>query len=173
MKTIASYSLVSMFIFAGLALAAAQEATDTVPPPKVLAVFREFVKPGKGGSLHEKAESGFVQAYARAKWPQHYFTVNSLTGKPRALFLIGYPTFEAWEKDNQAQQKNPTLSAALDRASMADGELLSEADGSILVYNEDQSLRAPVDIPHMRYFEFMFTAFAPAIAMNGTNSSNS
>jgi hypothetical protein len=161
MKKIASYSLVSVFIFAALALAAAQEATDTVPPPKVLAVFREFVKPGKGGSLHEKAESAFVQAYARAKWPQHYFTVNSLTGKPRALFLIGYPTFEAWEKDNQAQQKNPTLSAALDRASMADGELLSEADGSILVYNEEQSLRGPVDIAHMRYFEIYVYRIRP------------
>ena len=85
MKTIARYSLVSVFIFAGLALAAAQEATDTVPPPKVLAVFREFLKPGKGGSLHEKAESGFVQAFARAKWPQHYFTVNSVTGKPHPV----------------------------------------------------------------------------------------
>src|SRR5947208_14248693 len=128
MKTIASYSLVSVFIFAGLALAAAQEATDTVPPPKVLAVFREFVKPGIGGSLHEKPESGFVQAYARAKWPQHYFTVNSLTGKPRAFFLIGYPTFEAWHKDNQAQQKKPDLSAAIDPAVIADVQLPREAE---------------------------------------------
>ena len=123
------------------------------PPPKVLVVIREFLKPGKGGSPHEKAESAFVQAFARAKWPTHYFAANSVSGKNRALFFVPYDSFEAWEKDNQAQQKNPALSAALDRASVGDGELLSETDTSLLVYNEEQSLRAPVDIAHMRYFE--------------------
>jgi hypothetical protein len=47
----------------------------------------EFIKPGKGGAPHEKAESAFVQAMTRAKWPTHYLAVNSLSGKARALFL--------------------------------------------------------------------------------------
>jgi len=142
-----------MLLCGGLSLAAAQEMTGVTPPPKVLVVIREFLKPGKGGSPHEKAESAFVQAFARAKWPTHYFAANSVSGKNRALFFVPYDSFEAWEKDNQAQQKNPALSAALDRASVGDGELLSETDTSLLVYNEEQSLRAPVDIAHMRYFE--------------------
>ena len=62
----------------------------------------------------------------RAKWPTHYLAVNSITGKPRVLFLTGYDSFEAWEKDVQATQKNATLSAALDRAAVADGDLLSD-----------------------------------------------
>jgi hypothetical protein len=116
-------------------------------------VAREFIKPGKTGSLHEKAESAFVQAFSRAKWPTNYLTVTSLTGKPRALFFVGYDSFADWEKDTQAQQKNASLSAALDRASIADGDLLSETDTSLLTFNEEQSLRSPVDIAHMRYFE--------------------
>jgi hypothetical protein len=135
-------------------MAVAQEAPEgTTPPPKILVIDREFLKPGKGGAAHEKTESAFVQAFARAKWPTHYFAANSLTGKNRTLFFIPYPSFEAWEKDGLAQQKNAALSAATDRAVLADGELLSETDAGVFMYNEDQSLRGPVDIAHMRYFE--------------------
>src|SRR5207248_4581425 len=83
------------------------------------------------------------------------------SGKPRALFFTAYDSFEAWEKDSQAQQKNATFAAALDRAALADGELLSDSDGSVLVYNEEQSLRGPVDIAHMRYFEISLYRVRP------------
>jgi len=153
MKRRTSCLLGATLLCGGLSLAAAQEMTGVTPPPKVLEVIREFLKPGKGGSPHEKAESAFVQAFTRAKWPTHYFAANSLSGKNRALFFVAYDSFEAWEKDNQAQQKNAALAAALDRASVGDGELLSETDTSLLMYNEEQSLRGPVDIAHMRFFE--------------------
>src|SRR5664279_4559346 len=79
-------------------------------PPKVLVITREYTKPGKSGTQHEKTESAFVQAMTRAKWPTHYLTVESLSGPSRALFLTGYDSFAAWEKDTLATQKNPTLS---------------------------------------------------------------
>ena len=153
MKRIVSFCVGAMLLFSGLNLVAAQETSGLTPPPKVLLIFREFLKPGKGGSPHEKAESAFVQAFAHAKAPTHYLAMNSLSGRSRALFLIPYDSFDAWEKDNAWVQSNPALAGALDRATVADGELLSETDGSLLVYNEEQSLRAPVDIAHMRYFE--------------------
>lgn len=152
MKRITGFMLGLYLLVGGLGLAFAQDTAPT-PPPKVLAVFREFVKPGKGGGLHQKAESAFAQAMARAKWPTHYLAVSSVTGKPRVLFLTAYDSFEAWEKDIQAQQKNPTLAAELDKDAVADGDLLSDVDASALVYNEEYSLRSAVDIPHMRYFE--------------------
>ncbi|HVP54696.1 MAG TPA: hypothetical protein VMU45_06840 [Candidatus Eisenbacteria bacterium] len=134
--------------------AAAQASPDGVmPPPKVLVVFREFVKPGKSGAPHQKTESAFVQAMTAAKWPTHYLGMDSMSGKPRSLFFTGYDSFEAWEKDNKAVEKNATLSAALDKAAVADGELLSSADGSVLTYREDYSLRANVNIAQYRYFE--------------------
>jgi hypothetical protein len=140
----------SYLLVGGLGMAVGQEPP---PPPKVLSIAREFVKPGRAGALHEKAESAFVQAMKNAKWPTHYFAVSAVTGKPRVLFLTGYDSFEAWEKDILAEQANPTLSAALDKAAVADGDLLSDVDASALVYHEEYSLRANVDIPHMRYFE--------------------
>jgi len=122
-------------------------------PPKVLTIFREYTKPGKSGTTHEKTESLFVQAMKQAKWPTHYLAVESLSGQSRALFLTGYDSFAAWEKDTLATQKNTALMAALDHASAVDGELLSETDSAALAFREEYSLRPEVDIAHMRYFE--------------------
>ncbi|MHB1021354.1 MAG: hypothetical protein ACYC46_01960 [Acidobacteriaceae bacterium] len=154
MKTLIALSLVLCGLSLGTNTAAAQEAPDgTTPPPKVFVIVREYVKPGQAGSMHEKTESAFVQAMKEAKWPTHYFAANSLSGPSRSLFFIGYNSFEAWEKDNQAMQKDATLSAALDSASIADGKLLSKYETSAFVYREDYSLRAPVKIAEMRYLE--------------------
>ena len=96
----------------------------SMAPPKVLLVQREFLKPGICGAPHMKTESAFVQAMTAAKWPTHYLGMDSMSGQSRALFLVGYDSFAAWEKDNLATQKNATLSAALDRALQADGPSL-------------------------------------------------
>ena len=69
MKTITRCVCAALVLCAGLGMAAAQETENTTPPPKVLVVDREFTKPGKGGSGHDKSESAFVQAFSRAKWP--------------------------------------------------------------------------------------------------------
>lgn len=134
-------------------IAAGQDKPAVNMPPKVLTVIREYTKPGKSGTLHEKTESAFVQAMMRAKWPTHYLAVESLSGPSRALFFTGYDSFAAWEKDTRATEKDKALSADLDRASAADGELLSETDNTALVFREEYSLRPEVDIAHMRYFE--------------------
>jgi hypothetical protein len=135
-------------------LAAAQENPQAgVSIPKVLQITREYTKPGKAGMVHEKTESAFVQAMTRAKWPTHYLGMTSLSGKSHALFLTWYASFEAWEKDNAAVEKNTTLSAALDRAAMADGELLESIDQGVFVFRDDLSLRTMADLSHMRYLE--------------------
>ena len=119
MKRFTGLLLGTCLLVGGVGIAMAQETT---PPPKVLAVFREFVKPGKSGALHEKSESAFVQAMTRAKWPTHYFAASSITGKPRVLFFTGYDSFEAWEKDVLASQKHATLADPLHLASVAQGD---------------------------------------------------
>lgn len=158
MKRITGWLLGMCVLVGGLGIAMAQEPS---PPPKVLSIQREFIKPGKAGALHEKFESAFVQAMTRAKWPTRYLAVSALSGKPRALFLTGYDSFDAWEKDYMAMQKNATLSAALERASVADGDLLSDFDATALLFRDDYSLRAMFDIPHMRYFEISLYRVRP------------
>jgi hypothetical protein len=141
---------------AGLCLTAgcgAMVAQDMPPgPPKVLVIQREWIKPGKSGSIHQKTESAFVNAMVAAKWPTHYFAASSMSGKPRVLFFVGYPSFEAWEKDNHAMDKNATLSAAFDKASIADAEAVSEFQQDVLLYDPELSLHTR-EIAKDRYFE--------------------
>jgi hypothetical protein len=153
MRKIAGILLGLSLLLGTASIAGAQDnSSATTSPPKVLVIMREFLKPGRGGERHEKSESAFIQAFTAAKWPTHYLALESITGKPRVLFFTGYASFDAWEKDNQAAAKNAALTAAIGRATAADGELLDSYDESTWVYREDQSLRAPVDIAHMRYF---------------------
>jgi hypothetical protein len=133
---------------------AAQEApSSSASIPKVLQITREFVKPGKTGMAHDKSESVFVDALARAKWPTHYIAMTSLSGKSRALYLSSYESFDAWQKDTDAAAKNTALSAALDRAAMADGDLLDSVDQGVFYFHEEMSLRTRADLSQMRYME--------------------
>jgi hypothetical protein len=149
-KTLLSVSLGISF---SCTVAAQDKPQASSSIPKVLGITREYTKPGKAGMVHDKAESAFVQAMARAKWPTHYIGMTSLSGKQRALFLTQYESFEAWEKDNQATAKNAVLSASLDRAGMADGELLDSIDQGVFVFNEELSLRPRPDLSQMRYLD--------------------
>lgn len=130
-------------------------AQETMATPKVLQITREFTKPGKAGAVHDKAESAFVQAMARAKWPTHYVGMTSLSGKQRALFLTWYDSFDGWEKDNAGIAKNAALSAELDRASLNDGELLDSLDQGVFLFNEEMSLRPKKELSHMRFLEIL------------------
>ena len=152
-RYIGLWLMVTLFAGSSVSVVAQASANGVTPPPKVLVIFREFVKPGKSGSLHQKTESAFVQAMTAAKWPTHYLAMDSMSGRPRTLFLTAYDSFDAWEKDNKATEKNATLSAALDRAAIADGDLLASADGGVFTYREDYSLRPNVNIAQYRYFE--------------------
>ena len=149
MKMSACFSAWLCLALSGVGVVAAQESMG---PPKVLVIQREFMKPGKAGAVHEKSEAAFVQAFTAAKWPTHYLAMTSMSGRPRALFMMGYPSFGAWEKDNQAMEKNATLSAALDRINVTDGELQTEYGQSVFLYDPDHSLRAG-SVVHSRYFE--------------------
>jgi hypothetical protein len=143
----------SLVVTCGCVAAAQESSQADASLPKVLQISREYTKPGKGGKAHEKTESAYVQAMTRAKWPTHYLAMTSLSGKQQALFLTPYASFDAWEKDNAASEKNATFYAALERASVADGELLDSTDSGVFVCRDELSLRATADLSRMRYLE--------------------
>jgi hypothetical protein len=78
-------------------------------PPKVLRIDREYLKPGKGGMLHERSESAFIHAFADAKSTAPDFALDSLSGPSRSLFLYGYDSFDDWEKQSAAVRSNKVL----------------------------------------------------------------
>ena len=155
MKSLKWLCAAALALAAVSSVVAQEQSSGAMSPPKVLTIIREFVKPGKTGAMHDKSETAFVQAMARAKSPTHYLGMNSVTGKSRALFFAGYDSFDAWEKDVVSQQKNAVLSAALDRAGVADGELLDSMDTAAFIYNAEYSINQQAEhaTPATRYFQ--------------------
>jgi hypothetical protein len=135
---------------AGGCLAAAQDEMST--PPKVLQITREWIKPGRSGTAHDKSEAAFVAAMNRGKLQGHYVALNSMSGKSRALYITRYASFDAWEKDNKSVEKNTALTAELDRDMIADGELLDGLDQAVLSYDEELSYHPHPDLSHARYY---------------------
>lgn len=121
-------------------------------PPNVLVIQREFLKPGKGGMLHERSESAFVQAFANAKSNSHYFALDSLSGPTRSLFLMAYDNFADWEKDRASMSNDKVLNAAIDHAAEMDGDLLAGYDSTTLMLRPDLSFNKG-SINGTRYFE--------------------
>ncbi len=149
MKRISPILLGLSLSLAGGIIAAAQDAT----PPKVIQLTREWLKTGKAPSAHDKSEAGFVSLATRSKMQGHYVALNSMSGKPRALYMYRYPSYEAWEKDNRMIEKSPAFSADLDRLIASDGEFLDAVDTAVLTYNEELSYHPRPDLSHARYYE--------------------
>jgi hypothetical protein len=146
----------SRLLSAPLALCAAFTVPTPSPAqstgsPKILMIEREFTKPGKDGSSHEATESAFVRAVKANNGQLHYTALTSITGVNRALFFSGYSSFAAVE----AERKNvgPTLGAALDKAMIADGDLLSGVDSSAWIRRDDLSTNVAGPRVGSRYME--------------------
>lgn len=146
MKIISPVLLGLSLAVAGSTLTAAQDASTTSTPPKILQITIEYTKPYKGGAAHDKTESAFIAAEQRAKFPVHYVAMNSMSGKSRALFMTRYDSFAEWEKDNKLADSNPSLVAGWERASLADGELLDEVDSVVYTYDADLSYHPHDDL---------------------------
>ncbi|WP_353073184.1 hypothetical protein [Tunturiibacter gelidiferens] len=112
----------------------------TIPSQKILTIQREFTKPGKEGAAHEKSEAAFAKAMADGKVTDHYYALTSLSGRPRVLFLSAYPSFADIEAERKKVNSNASLSAELDRANEADGDLLAETNSSMWMRRDDLSL---------------------------------
>ena len=151
----------------GLSLAAAAgsfapaQDASTSQLPMILQITREYTKPYKGGAAHDKTESAFVAAQAKAKFPVYYLALNSMSGRSRALFLTHYSSFAEWEKDNKMVDSNAAFSADMERAGLADGELLDEVDSFVFTYNAELSYRPHSDLDKHRVYQMTIFQVRP------------
>ncbi|WP_243319941.1 hypothetical protein [Geothrix sp. SG200] len=142
------------------------------PPPPLLMVYREAVKPGHGAA-HAATESAWSRALAKGKSSEHYLGMSSLTGPSEAWFCMGFRSYADWEAKQQEQEKNMALKKEVDAISQKDGEHLSEAQSFLSSYRKDLSYGPDVEIGKMRYMRVrtfrvkqgMTKAFEDAVKM--------
>ena len=145
-----------------LGILAPLEATaqGPTPPPKVLSIFREDIKAGRGAA-HETVETGYVRAMQRAKWPVHYLAMTPVFGGSDALFVTAYDSFASLQKDRENSEKNAQLTADTERMDAQDAEYRTGQRAMVCVLNEELSIGSPVEIPQMRYFSITTVRVRP------------
>jgi len=129
-------------------------AQDQKSPPPILRVYVEQVKPGKSAA-HEKSESAFARAFAKANFPAHYLALTAMAGANEVWFVEEHSSFAEVEHDEKVGEE-PALKAELDQLDAADGESVAASRSLIGVYRSDLSYRAEqaaATMPKMRYVD--------------------
>ena len=140
------------------AIAAAQTGTNA--PPKVLSIFREDIKPGRGAA-HEKLEVGYVRALEKANHATYSLAIAAIAGASDAWFITGFDSFEAYEKERHAIAKNTALINEFDRLDELDADFRTSQRGIVAVHRDELSYRPNIDLPTMRYFEIITVRARP------------
>lgn len=120
--------------------------------PKMLQIFREHVKVGHDAA-HSKFEAAFPAAFEKAKSQEYYLAMTSLTGPPEAWYVTPYASFAKISEGTRSIEKDPVLSAELDRLSLADAEHITSVERILAVARPDLSLGDFPDVARMRFVE--------------------
>ena len=142
-------SLVSQLVF--LAAPALLAQGSIMPPPPLLQIVREEVKPGHGAA-HAVTESAWTRALTKGKSRDHYIGMTALTGPSEAWFIMGHANYADWEAKQNEYEGNAALKAEVDKVSQQDGDHLSGTRTLLATLRMDLSYGPPVEIGKMRYF---------------------
>lgn len=141
-------------------LAVAQNQTPQ-PPPKVLRIGREDVKPGKEAA-HEKMETAWARAFIDAKVPQNWIGMTPVTGGNEAWYVTGLESLAEYEQGQQAMDKMAGARALGEKYSSQESEFLSGIHNIMGDLREDLSYRGDATpIGKMRYLYITITRVRP------------
>jgi hypothetical protein len=138
-------------VFLSTALEAAAQRAEQMGPPKVLSIFREEIKAGRGGA-HERLETGYVRALQRAKWPVHSLAMVATAGGTDAWYMSTYDSFADMEKDRRNMDRNAQLSADFERLDGLDSEFRTGQRTIVCSLVEELTIGGNFDVSQMRYF---------------------
>lgn len=152
---VSRFLFVQVLVSAGFAAAPLMQAQSS-PDTKVLVIEREVTKPGRDGTPHQATEAGFIRAMQANKGNLHYIAVSSVSGVHRALFISAYSSLAAMDEERKSTPASAQV--AMDKAMLADGDLLSETGTSVWLRRDDLSTNVsgpPVGMRLLEVSEFV------------------
>lgn len=151
-----------LFAVACLALTAAGAFAQALPTtqPKLLQIYRERIKVGHAAD-HVRTESGWPAAYEKAKSPDYYLALSSMTGPQEVWFMSPWESYAAWGKSMQRDEANEALGADLDRVAMADAAHVDSMTILEAMGRPDLSHGTFPDIGKQRFFEITVMRIRP------------
>ncbi|HEV8400860.1 MAG TPA: hypothetical protein VGQ18_13600 [Gemmatimonadales bacterium] len=137
---------------AGATPALAQTPGLPTSQPSLLTIVREEVKVGRTAE-HARIEAGWPAAYERAKSPDYYLAMVSMTGPSEAWYISPYASHAAIGESMKREAADAVLSAELARLSHADGEVLNNSRTIQAVARPELSMGAYPDLARQRFWE--------------------
>jgi hypothetical protein len=120
--------------------------------PKMISIVREEVKVGRA-TEHAKHEAGWPAAYEKAKSPDYYLAMTSLTGPSEAWYIVPWESHAAQAASMKREDKDPVLSAELARLALADAEYVSSVRNIQAMARADLSAGTFPDLSKARFFQ--------------------
>ena len=156
-------SLLSCAVLAAFALSTSTALLAEGLPkeqPKYLTIIREKVKAGRG-SEHSKHEAGWPAAYEKAKSPDYYLALTSMTGPSEAWYLIPWSSYKAEADSMKRDEKNAVLSAELERLASRDAEFIESTCVVQAVARPELSIGKFPDVSKARFFQISMFQLRP------------
>lgn len=145
-------ALLALLCLGGATTAFAQATGLPTSQPTLITIVREEVKVGRAAE-HARIEAGWPAAYERAKSPDHYLAMVSMTGLPEAWYVSPSASHAAIAEGMKRDDANAALSAELQRLSRADAEVINGLRVIQAVARPDLSLGTFPDLARQRFWE--------------------
>ena len=128
--------------------------------PNLITIVREEVKLGRDAD-HAKVEAGWPVAYEKAKSPDYYLAMTSMTGAPEAWYVTAYPSHVAIGDSLKREDGDAVLTAELTRLRRADADMINSVRVVQARARQDLSYGAYPDLAKQRFFEITWFRVRP------------
>jgi hypothetical protein len=146
-------------LLASTSLPVVAQQAQSVPPPALLQIYRDPVKPSRMVEYARiESEAALVCARASA-WP--YLAAQTMTGPQEVWFISGFDSYDAMEHSAEPFARNAALTAELNRLLEAKGNLVEEPRAVFAHYRDDLSGNAPLIQPRTRFFTVTIVTVHP------------
>ncbi|MFO1498513.1 MAG: hypothetical protein U1G07_09000 [Verrucomicrobiota bacterium] len=142
---------VGMLIAAG-GLSQARGQDLPTSQPKYLTVYREQVKVGRADA-HSKFEAGYPAALEKAKSPDYYLALASITGSSEVWYVQPGESYAAVGESMQREAKDPVLAAELSRLAFTDADYITSSKVIRARAKPELSIGAFPELAKARFFE--------------------
>src|SRR5438094_8829233 len=136
---------------AGVPVAAAARAPRAVtPPPRVLNVVRQKLKPGTARA-YENLETAIVKAYAQAHVDIYWTMLQSRTDATDVVYLNTADSLEEWEQLHERYRRAAAAHPELDRMSARLSTFIARSSSTLTTRRDELAVsRSGVDLQTMR-----------------------